>query len=523
MGKNSRKNKKSGFISEFPSFSLAEEIDNNHNFDESFNNLDDYDKTDFINHLNIHKTVSKNNTEMSPAEKVNVSNEVKDRIPIIKNNNEKKLSLYELAKMFSTQYNFAIMDNCLFHGNDGVGYYSLLSDFEAEKMIRKNTPHHYKSMINRGSIKEIIGWLNSFEDLQVSDEELSRNKYHINFSNGVLDVIENQFLPHSLKYYFTSYIKAEYPKDSLIQGNNFEKFMVNVVNGDVNLYMRIQEVFGYIISEIRDIKQIVYFVGKKDSGKSIMLNLLEQLIGKDGCSHVSLSDFSSPFSLSRLHNKKLNTCGETAELTLTRLDLIKSATGNDPLTGEQKYQNQFEFTNQAAMVFAGNDLPNTKGVDKMNAFIERLLIIPFDNQISKEKQDINLLEKLKSEKSYISMWAVEGLQRLISNNFIFTESEKANLYLAEYLQEENSFEEFVNIYCNIKPNKRIHSYVLREEYENYCMAINVTPVSEKVFHKKLQEIKGVKRDRFRINGDNRKGYSGIELNELITMGMGEGH
>lgn len=43
--------------------------------------------------------------------------------------------------------------------------------------------------------------------------------------------------------------------------------------------MRLQELFGYVISEIRDVKVILYLVGVKDSGKSIILKLLEHLVG----------------------------------------------------------------------------------------------------------------------------------------------------------------------------------------------------------------------------------------------------
>lgn len=519
MGKKNKKKKYENEIiiaTEWPSFINEAEINAGFNYDDSIETFIPFDKN------KIHTSTKQ--TDTSPVKGDCSSNQHKEanaennEFTSEKNsaekNNGNKLTIYELAKIFSYQNDFVIMDDCLFYGNRHYGYYVLINDVQAEKLIRKNTPQKYKYMINRGSVREVIEWLKSFDHLQVDSEKITRNKFHINFKNGVLDVLNNEFLSPSLEYCFTSYIDADYPDNYIVDGHNFEKFMNQVVKGDVDLYKRIQEVFGYVISEIRDIKQIIYFVGKKDSGKSIMLNLLEQLVGKDSCSHVSLSDFTSPFSLARLHKKKLNTCGETAELTLSRLDLIKAATGNDPLTGEHKYQNQFEFTNQAAMIFAGNDLPNTKGLDKMNAFIDRLLIIPFDHQVPKKFQDINLLEKLIDEKSYISKWAIEGLVRLIRNNYIFTNSDKANEYLEEYLQGENSFDDFLEYYCEMNPSKRIHSWFLREEYEKYCAEIDTLPISEKVFHKKLQRIKGVRHERFRLDGENRKGYVGLGIKEL---------
>lgn len=423
----------------------------------------------------------------------------------------KNPSYYDLAEMFAQQKNFAVMDKCLFYGFVDRGYYKVVTDEDADILIRQSVSPIYKHMINSNSIKEIIRWIKSFEYLHVDEATLHENQYLINFSNGILNVNSGYFFNHSLDYYFTNYIDAEYPNNFMVKGNNFERFIFQVTNGDKKMTNRIQEIFGIILSDIRDLKVIFYFIGKKDTGKSILLNLLEKIIGKDSCSHVSLSDFNKPVNVARLHKKKLNTCGETGELTLSRLDLIKAATGNDVITGEHKYQAPFEFTNRSAMVFAGNNLPNTRGIDRMNAFIDRLIIVPFDHPVPKEKQDINLLEKLIDEKSYIVKWAVEGLQRLIRNNYKFTSCEQIDSHLNQYLKNEKSVEKFIEECCVKGQGLKIYSQHLLDAYEEFCEENNILPVSDKIFHKNLQSLEGIRHARFRLNDENRKGYIGLDL------------
>lgn len=423
----------------------------------------------------------------------------------------KNPSYYDLAEIFAQQKNFAVMDKCLFYGFADKGYYKVVTEEDADTLIRQSVSPTYKHLINSNSIKEIIKWIKSFEYLHVDEEILKENQYLINFSNGILDVKSDYFFNHSLDFYFTNYIDAEYPDNFIAKGNEFERFIYQVTNGDKKLAKRIQEIFGIILSDIRDLKVIFYFIGKKDTGKSILLNLLEKIIGKDSCSHVSLSDFNKPVNVARLHKKKLNTCGETGELTLSRLDLIKAATGNDVITGEHKYQAPFEFTNRSAMLFAGNNLPNTRGIDSMNAFIDRLVIVPFDHPVPKEKQDINLLEKLIEEKSFIVKWAVEGLQRLIRNNYKFTSCEQVESHLNQYLKDEKSVELFIDECCVQGQNLKIYSQHLLDAYEDFCGEINILPVSDKVFHKTLQSLEGIRHARFRLNDENRKGYIGLDL------------
>ena len=139
----------------------------------------------------------------------------------------------------------------------------------ADKVIRKITPLKYKPSITSRRIHEIVKWLNSFEELIVDEEIINSKKLYINFTNCVVNVTNGEIYDQSLDYCFTNYVNADYPINFKARGDTFESFIEKITGRDLSLYKRLQEVFGYIISDIRDLKIILYFVGPKDSGKSV--------------------------------------------------------------------------------------------------------------------------------------------------------------------------------------------------------------------------------------------------------------
>lgn len=95
--------------------------------------------------------------------------------------------------------------------------------------------------------------------------------------------------------------------------------------------MRIKELIGYVISEIRDVKCIPILLGPKDAGKSILLRLIEFLVDSDSSINLSFDQLNKPDYLVKILGKRLNNCGETYEIPLNRLD-IKKISGRDTIT-----------------------------------------------------------------------------------------------------------------------------------------------------------------------------------------------
>lgn len=431
----------------------------------------------------------------------------------LKNKSQVKMSNYLLAELLMNTHRFAVIEDNLYYWNQTLGYFVGLTGENADIFIRQNTPDKYKNQISFNTSQEILRWIIAKDEMKINDELLVPRKSFVAFSNCIIRIKDFSTHPHNPDYFFTSVLNAEYPLRGIPKGPVFENFMSQITGGDQRLYMRLQELFGYVISEIRDVKVIPYLVGVKDSGKSIILRLLEYLVGPDFFTNLSFSELNQQSFLCQLFEKKLNTCGETSEIALNRLDNFKKLSGGDYVMARYLYGQAFKFINKAALIFAGNHLPTIKGIDKSNAFSERLVIFPFNHQVPKEEQDIRLFDKLIKETSYIAHWALIGLQRWIDNNYQFTSCEQIEKMAKEYSEQTNSIDSFIKSCCYMNPDSKTHNDVLETAYKKYCRSYGMIEESSRMFHKHMKTITNLTYSRFRLNSENKYGYIGIGLKD----------
>lgn len=427
-----------------------------------------------------------------------------------------KLSNISIAEWLTSHYNFINIDETLYVYDNQTGHYSTLSNLQkVDQFIRSSIPNDVKPLISNYTNREALQWLMSMKELRVHPEDLLQRKNLILFNDCVVNFQTNEILEFSPEFYFTSNVNAHYLYVNQ-SGNVFEDFLTTITQNNDQIYMRIQELFGYVISNIRNIKVIPYLIGPKDSGKSIILKLLTQLIGESFTSEIGMEEFNDERYLNQLVGKKLNVCAEIPEIPLKKLDIIKKLSGGDSLQVRSLYQDARKYHNEAALVFAGNDLPNIKrGQDRSNAFYDRLLLIPLQHQVPKKDQDIHLLEKLLLEVDYIAKWAVAGLQRLVQNNYCFTELTKGNELIEQYINKSSgvSISNFVTTHCSFEPRLNTFTTDLYEAYEYYCFRSNQVPESSRAFHATLLNQYKVQHKRLRSETENRRAYIGVGLRD----------
>ncbi len=430
-----------------------------------------------------------------------------------KKTNNQIIHNHTLAELLIDTHRFAVIEGNLYYWNQALGYFVSLTGENADIFIRQNIPDKYKSRISFNSCQEILRWILAKDEMKVNEELLVTRKSFVAFSNCIINIKDFSSHSHDPDYFFTSVLNAEYPLRGIPDAPVFESFMSQITGGDQRLYMRLQELFGYVISEIRDVKVIPYLVGVKDSGKSIILKLLEHLVGPDFFTNLSFGELNQQSYLCQLFEKKLNTCGETSEIALNRLDNFKKLSGGDYVMARYLYGQAFKFINKAALLFAGNHLPTIKGIDKSNAFSQRLAIFPFNHQVPKEDQDIHLFDKLIKETSYIAHWSLIGLQRWIDNNYQFTTCEQIEKMAKEYSEETNSIDSFIKTCCYMNPDSKTHNDVLEKAYKKYCRSYGMIEENSRMFHKHMKTLPRLTYSRFRLYDENKYGYIGIGLKE----------
>lgn len=427
---------------------------------------------------------------------------------------KKSLSICQLRDILLECFDFIVFENNLFLYDDSYGYYLNVSEeVKFDIKLREIIPVEYEHLINTNTTKELRKSLLSRKVLYVSEKDVHLQDRYINFKNGVLDIPSGKLLPHTPKYYFQNYINANYLPAIYSNAPYFCNFLHTVSEGNLAIQNLLQEITGYALSDKRTIKKAIFLIGPAHSGKSTYLNLLENLIGKSFCSNISLHQMNEKYKISTLLGKKLNTCGEISEKGLSRLDVFKSLTGQDPINAEFKFGQPFDFVNRALLVFAGNTLPQSNVSDSHNAFLKRLLIVPFRNSIPTDKMQHDLLSKMLEESDYIVSWAYQGLIRLIANNFEFSECDTSDITTSHDLLVTTGIEEFLESECLFTESK--HDKLFGEElYGAYSLwrlknAVSVIPYNPFIAY--IKNNTTAKYSKFQKNGENKRGFRCIRF------------
>lgn len=425
-----------------------------------------------------------------------------------------KLEPYIIAERLASQKSrFAVLNDRLHYYDKEYGCYHVMPEGAAgEKFIRNILPKQWRNSVNSNKIRETVKCLEAYRDLHTSvksDEELQGR--YLNFCNGILDLKNDKKRKHKKKYGFTSFVNAPYPFDGKAKGKCFEQFVKDVAGEDKQVENLLQEVLGLMISDVRNLKVAVFFYGVPHSGKSLLIEVMREIVGEAFCSSISMHDLNDKHRVACLYQKKMNTCAEISDEHIKSLNRFKELTGGDTCIGEAKFKDPFSFRNQALLVFGGNQLPQLKTLDTTNAFFDRMLIVPFLHGKSRKDQDPKLKERLLKEKSYIVQYAVAGLKRLIKNKCVFSSCDVAERIKAEYICEQNTFAAFVEERCRLGHEEYAYSYRIEEEYRAYCEEKNLKAVDSRMMHRILQDTYKLERKKRKKKGENRNGYSGIAL------------
>ncbi len=343
-------------------------------------------------------------------------------------------------------------------------------------------------------------------------DELNSYKYShlINFKNGIYNVRTKEFIAHSPDYLTTIQLNAEYRPDAVCP--EFLKFMAQTLSTE-NVRL-VQEILGYLLVPLTQAQKAFLLYGPPRTGKSTFLRLIEDIIGKDNISNVPLQDLDNRFKTALLHGKLINLFADLPAKPLQDTGFFKALTGEDSVIGEVKFQNPFSFMNKARMIFSANELPRNYA-DRSDAFYRRLIIIPFVNQVDADNVDTRLTEKLLREKEGIIQWALVGLERLIKNNFRFSESVSSKELTMQYKIDSDNVKWFISNYCEVAPDERVYGLRLYQEYRNACTKNGMQPISNVRFTESVLQYLGAKVTKTQESGSKRSVYQGIRLRPRV--------
>jgi len=264
---------------------------------------------------------------------------------------------------------------------------------ESEKLIPSCT------ITNRN---EVIGKIKSktYKDLECFDN----NPFRYTLENGILDIKKMKLTPHTKNNLSKILIPCNFtiPKSNDLEKTLFYKYLKNsfTINNKID-YDNIQTVLemcaAAFIRKNIDEKSFIN-LGSGHNGKSVCLDYLSAMLGKDNVSHIPLQILSDDkFAAARLESKLANIFSDLEKNELKHTGIIKSLSSGEPIYVQNKNQQGFNLYPFATLIFSTNKFP--KVFDQTQGFMRRFLIIKWLRDFEKDPQrDSNLKEKLLSNK-----------------------------------------------------------------------------------------------------------------------------
>ena len=209
----------------------------------------------------------------------------------------------------------------------------------------------------------------------------------INCENGVYNLETGELEKHSPQFGFTSYIQAKYDKNA--KGKVFKRFLKDITAGNKDSIQFLQEVIGYLLSTYVWAKKAFIFYGVPNSGKSVLLNVIGKIIGKENVSNVALQQLSDSCHVAQLKDATVNIASDLPQAPIKDIGVFKSVVSSlDVIETKELYKIQpvshviaslhLEQINLYLLI----DLMPTM----LQHFLNDLLLFRSQNQFRKDKE-----------------------------------------------------------------------------------------------------------------------------------------
>lgn len=239
---------------------------------------------------------------------------------------------------------------------------------------------------------------------------------------------------------------------------------------------------GLCLTVDSSFQRFLVLTGAAGTGKSILIRIVESIVGPENASHISLQQLNERFFPASLLGKTLNSCADIPSRAMEAVDGIKKATGEDQLYAEKKGKDGFSFNSYAKLLFSANEIPiNIE--EKSEAFYRRLMIIRVDRK--PEKPDPELWRKIEPEMNWFLYQSLQALSRLYEHGS-FSISQNSKESVLELHEMADNVLAFVNEKLEIDSSKRIKQSELYKSYLEFCNDTGRSPLSVFGFNKNLK-------------------------------------
>lgn len=382
-----------------------------------------------------------------------------------------------------------------------------------DKTTRQTLVTLAKKIESRNGLNAVLYFASSNPDARVGSAKFDISPLIIGLGNGVYDIQSGRLLESAQKYYVTKSCDAEF--NPFATCPTWLSILDRVV-GDMPAEERqpmldfLQQIAGEAILYQPGRRRFYFFGGPPGTGKSLFTNTLKDLLGDYSVALPPDAIMTSRTGgdclrpeMMTLPGARMLLLSEAGDGQCFDDDTIKRLTGGDPITVRGLYQAPITFKVGALIWLTGNSYPRSKTGGA--AFMSRICIVNFQNQVPIEQQDMALADKLRSEYSGILNWALLGAKRVIDGTPA-TWPERVKKDTMKYRETADHVKLFVTECCRVDPDGHEPKRDMYQTFSLWCKENGHPELKALRFNQRLEDLGYAEKRK-----GGRRGIGGLTL------------
>jgi putative DNA primase/helicase len=317
-------------------------------------------------------------------------------------------------------------------------------------------------------------------------------------NNRVINLFTKEVRPRVISDYFT----FECPVEPVDEYSDFFTNMIeSIMCGNKENLDYFQRIMGYCLTGSKEAQSYFIWYGKGSNGKSLILNLLQAVLGK-AASPISKSVMvdmgkkgSNGCEMITLKDLRLGTFSETNSNDALNEGILKTISGGDRIRARALYKEEISFELFVKLIVCTNHKPEFNGAD--HGTTRRIKLLPFDAKfVSKDpnpaKREYPIIEDLENTliKNHLDeffTFCLEGAVKWSSDKKFDNVPQVVREQQEEYIREQNSFGCWFKEYIRPNDGYRLNRPEAYKSYACICDERGLKPLSKKDFFNKLGE------------------------------------
>ena len=328
----------------------------------------------------------------------------------------------------------------------------------------RNIEHIYSSAGKESLLKEA----RHIKGVPVLNSELDSNQYLMCTDSGTIDLRTGEVRDNDKNDLISQSTNCKISHDKPVV---WLRFLDEVFQGNKDLIHYMHKALGYSISDLC-VEQCMFIIQSEgNSGKSLLMDVVRTI----------LSSYAITSSSQLITDEKYNSSGNKEEIArlkgkrivvIDEIDmndkgnerLIKNLTsGLTPLLGKFLYAGTFEFTFHGKIWLTTNYDFLIKGTDR--GIWRRIVKIPVYSDFT-GREDKYLREKLIEESAEILGWLLDGFKMYLDEGL--KQPQCIVDAIREYREDMDLVQQWINEYCECKPDYFERANVLYDNYRAFC-------------------------------------------------------